>query len=530
MPNKKGEDCIKSLLEYYGYEVVVVTSYIDAIEQLCSINEENKCQYNSLWVISGQEFPDLPKLVNNNKAKNKEDEENDPYYVEQFVDCAIKFWNNGGSLFLMGENDPYNFQVNLFLKKLKFHGNKKVNFKIGGNHKGGNIIMHYNEDGKLSKNLTFNRKVEEESSIQRAKIFYNIYSIYEGSTVSYVIGDDIKPFIPFCKDSEEGIISLFYNGRDKGDGTGEGDIFIDCGYTKFFLEMKTRGTSQYLKNIGGFLGSLQRRARIEQILNCPRLYRPEKVEFAFIKNDPKYFYDYPKIPYDIVYLVDATGSMGGSIQNVKTYCTVIADKLKNKIKFADLHFGAVFYRDPVDSPNDRHQVFQLNPNVKKLERNPNVEKLKSSESLESFLETIKAEGGGDGPEDWVGGYERILNVIKWRNGMKKIIHIADAGAHGKDYSDGDKYSNEKTYGFSSKLDSYIRECARKKIHILALQIGDMPTKSFSRVQMLYKEENNPNFSIQPFDQNDYSEKNFPELVVKFVTKVTLDENKDEKNK
>ena len=61
--------------------------------------------------MSGQEIPDLPK--SNNMDPNA------PYYVEQFVDCAIKFWKNGGSLVLMGENDPHNFQVNLFIKKIE---------------------------------------------------------------------------------------------------------------------------------------------------------------------------------------------------------------------------------------------------------------------------------------------------------------------------------------------------------------------------------------------------------------------------
>lgn len=50
-----------------------------------------------MWVISGQEVPDLPS--NNGDI-------NTPYYVEQFVDCAIQFWQKGGSLVLMGENDP----------------------------------------------------------------------------------------------------------------------------------------------------------------------------------------------------------------------------------------------------------------------------------------------------------------------------------------------------------------------------------------------------------------------------------------
>ena len=119
------EDCISSVLEYYGYSIEVVTNYEEAINELCKQNDEKKCIYNSLWVISGQEIRDLP--TNNGDL-------NAPYYVEQFVDCAIEFWKNGGSLVLMGENEPYNFQLNLFLKKLVFPNESKLNFKIIGKH------------------------------------------------------------------------------------------------------------------------------------------------------------------------------------------------------------------------------------------------------------------------------------------------------------------------------------------------------------------------------------------------------------
>ena len=36
----------------------------------------------------------------------------------------------------------------------------------------------------------------------------------------------------------EELNSLFYNGLDRGDGKEEGDIFINCAYSKFFLDMK----------------------------------------------------------------------------------------------------------------------------------------------------------------------------------------------------------------------------------------------------------------------------------------------------
>ena len=77
--------------------------------------------------------------------------------------------------------------------------------------------------------------------------------------MAYTIGN-INPFIPFSKDSEGGIISLFYCGLDKGNGKDEGDIVIDCGYSKFFLYNNKCGISRYLQNIGGFIGSAERRA------------------------------------------------------------------------------------------------------------------------------------------------------------------------------------------------------------------------------------------------------------------------------
>ena len=51
---------------------------------------------------------------------------------------------------------------------------------------------------------------------------------------------------------------------------------------------------------------------------------------------------------------------------------------------------------------------------------------------------IKAIGGGDLPEDWVGAYKKVNNDINWRNGNKVIFHIADAGAHGKRFTPSDK--------------------------------------------------------------------------------------------
>jgi len=479
------EECISSVLEFYGYTVVVVTNYEEAIHELCKKNSENKCEYNSLWVVSGQEVPDLP--TNNGDV-------NAPYYVQQFVDCGIQFWKNGGSLVLMGENDPHNFQVNLFLKKLVFPDGRRPQFTIGGNHYGRQILTA-DDSGKLDKKKTFNSKIQEVNYVERKSLANNLVQIFEGATVAYAKGD-ISPFIPFSRDSDGGINSLFYNGQDRGDGTGEGDIFIDCGYTKFFLDMKKCGTSRYLQNIGGFIGSAERRANIGY---DPKLYRPDGVTFTLNKSSSLH-YKYPKKPFDVIYLVDATGSMSGSIENVKTYCVDIANILKNQMMLYDFKFGAVFYRDPIDSHSDSNDCYPFTS---------------ETVGLQNWVRGMSATGGGDTPEDWVGGYNIALNNMSWRSGNRLIIHIADAGAHGTDYTSGDKYPSE-----GPKLDNYIRECAKRNITIVAFKIGSEPQKSFDRSKYLYNNMGKSNYKIQEFDQNKKDPGYFTDLVVNAIIKVT----------
>ena len=64
--------------------------------------------------------------------------------------------------------------------------------------------------------------------------------------------------------------------------------------------------------------------------------------------------------------------------------------------------------------------------------------------------------------------------------LEIIIHIADAGAHGKRFSPGDKYN-----AYESQLVSLIQNCARKNISILGYQIGAEPQKSFSECKSIY---------------------------------------------
>ena len=98
-------------------------------------------------------------------------------------------------------------------------------------------------------------------------------------------------------------------------------------------------------------------------------------------------------------------------------------------------------------------------------------------SLPAQINAISATGGGDIPEDWVGAYKLANEKISWRNGMKVIIHLADAGAHGKLFTKSDKYPEEE-----KKLIYELDRCAEKGIKIFGYVIEDDAQNSFNECE------------------------------------------------
>jgi len=289
---------------------------------------------------------------------------------------------------------------------------------------------------------------------------------------------------------------MFYNGSDNGNGLGEGDIFIDCSYTKFFLDMTKEGTLRYLQNISAYLGSAERRINTG---NHPKDFRPERVIYQ-LRKERELHYKYPKIPFDLLYLVDATGSMDPSIEQVKRYCVQISNILNEKLKRFNFKFGAVFYRDPAMKNDIKNQN-----DFRDFTEDPKI--------LENYISGISAHGGGgDGPEDWVSAYSIVLNCLSWRNGVKFIIHIADSPAHGSP----NDYGNPECYSLPEeafKLDKLIEKCARDKFYITAFCIKGYAKKSFLNCQRIFDLNKNPNFDIKKFNPYNTSQEYFTNLVI-----------------
>ena len=284
--------------------------------------------------------------------KNKED----PKLIGKFIDCLIQFWKNQGSIVFLAEGTPLCFQVNVFLENCEFPGYGKLNFRIGGDFKGEKIIKG-DESGELTSNGSFNRLLKfssltdsDQPPIQRSSISHNLTEMYEGSTISYAIDknsldynnksppcirnfEEIKPFKVFAKGSDGGIISLFYN----DDQNKYGDIVIDTGFTKCFLNMKTEYDSyRYFQNIIGWTA----RPEIHMILDrkSVKFWRPKpimldnttKSKYSFLpkpeKSSKKKVYIVPKMPTIIA--IDCSGS----ISSIKDYYFPTVDEIVEKYK------------------------------------------------------------------------------------------------------------------------------------------------------------------------------------------------------
>ncbi|KAM9985766.1 hypothetical protein ACTFIZ_012401 [Dictyostelium cf. discoideum] len=174
---------------------------------------------------------------------------------------------------------------------------------------------------------------------------------------------------------------------------------------------------------------------------------------------------------DLLFIVDCTGSMGSYIEQIKSDIVKLQEALKLKHSFLDIEFGFIRYTD-FDVKSNRCSTFQF-----------------------SFVSEIRAQGGGDGPEDVFGGMD-LINSMKWRpNSTRVVIHIADAPCHGTEYhSWPDSYPGGDPNGI--KLDHLLT-------HIISLNINYY----FGHINLEATELKNYQKIINSFDSKETSKMN-----------------------
>ncbi len=194
--------------------------------------------------------------------------------------------------------------------------------------------------------------------------------------------DDLGNFIWLAKTDNTGKAELWAN-----------MLITDYNNPPYHLVFKYEGQTTTLKNAVAF---------------------PEKINIAKLDADCN-----KTNAVDILFMVDATGSMQDEIDYLQAELYDVIEKVKKDDSQLQLRMGSVFYRDHGDAYLTR--VSELNENIDKTI---------------SFIKEQRADGGGDYPE--AVDYALIESIAKmnWnKNALSRIAFlILDAPPHDNDAS------------------------------------------------------------------------------------------------
>jgi hypothetical protein len=119
--------------------------------------------------------------------------------------------------------------------------------------------------------------------------------------------------------------------------------------------------------------------------------------------------------FDLAFVVDTTGSMGGLIELAQRQMVEMVDRLSTATDAA-MHLGLVEYRD--HPPQDR-MIYRVYPLTGDLRR------------AKSDINRLRAEGGGDEPEAVLAGVVAACQELSWRRHSRRIaVLVGDAPPHG----------------------------------------------------------------------------------------------------
>ncbi|MGD8855816.1 MAG: VWA domain-containing protein [Chloroflexota bacterium] len=129
---------------------------------------------------------------------------------------------------------------------------------------------------------------------------------------------------------------------------------------------------------------------------------------------------------DVLFLIDATGSMADEIAQLKDNIQAIAAAIDSMPARPDLRLAMTVYRDQGDAYVSR--TFEFTPDV---------------DAFEEALAEVRADGGGDYPEDLNEALSRAVHAPEWRveETVSLIFLVADAPPH-LDYGQQNHYAFE----------------------------------------------------------------------------------------
>lgn len=206
---------------------------------------------------------------------------------------------------------------------------------------------------------------------------------------------------------------------------------------------------------------------------------------------------------DLVFLIDATGSMGDEIGKLKASLRSIANEVAQLPSRPDTCFGLVAYRDRGDAFLVRRHDFTNDLGA-----------------FQSVLDALQANGGGDYPEAMNEALHETVHRLSWRGtgATRMVVLLADAPPH-LDYG-GPQYDENMmaALGKGIKVFSVGASGLDKQGEYIQRQIAQYTGGRF--VFLTYREASNP--ASGPgretvHDVSNYSVQTLDRLIVRLVS-------------
>ncbi|RIA93303.1 kinase-like domain-containing protein [Glomus cerebriforme] len=139
---------------------------------------------------------------------------------------------------------------------------------------------------------------------------------------------------------------------------------------------------------------------------------------------------------DLCFVLDCTGSMGRHIAAAKDCILQVVNYMERTNPSIKLWVGFCGYRDHCDS-SKRIQIFNFTNSYSQFKRYISNE--------------VPATGGGDEPEDVLGGLNAAVNNMNWRHTTRVLLHVGDAPPHGRRFTSlSDSYPHGDPNGLTAE--------------------------------------------------------------------------------
>jgi hypothetical protein len=206
------------------------------------------------------------------------------------------------------------------------------------------------------------------------------------------------------------------------------------------------------------------------------------------------------VPLDVVFLIDATGSMGDEIEQLKANMVSVAEQVNKLLPRPDVRFGMTVFRDRGDAFVTRN--FDLTNDV---------------DSFVAAMRAVIADGGGDTPESVNAGLHDALHEQHWRgdDAIKLVFLVGDAAPH-LDYDHDADYAHEMQVAAERgiKIEPIASSGLDDQGEYVFRQLAQYTTGRFSF--LTYGADGHSPGTSTPHHVDDYAVLSLDELVVKLI--------------